>query len=94
MPFEVRKDFFYLVIVLFSFLNERFISLETLHGVVSGFVSTDEVFDLKGDKGFIRGLIEDVKEDSIILRINGSFFTTTGLTALSMEWAKRNLGSD
>ncbi len=77
-----------------AFLSERFISLESLHGPVSGFVHADEIFDVEGDRGFIRGLIEEIRDDAILVRISGSFFTTTGLATLSKEWANRNLSTD
>ena len=76
-----------------AFINERFISLESLSGMISGFVSAENVLDVDGDRGFIQGTVLDVKQDTVVVRIKGSFFTTTGLAVLSRDWAASHLSS-
>lgn len=76
-----------------AFINERFISLQTLSGMISGFVSAEDVLDVNGDRGFIQGTVLDVKKDTVVVRIKGSFFTTTGLAVLSRDWATSHLSN-
>jgi hypothetical protein len=73
-----------------AFLNERFISLETLDGTLSGFVNASEIVQAQLNQGYIHGVIEEVRDESVLVRISGSFFTTTGLAALSRERVRQS----
>ena len=73
-----------------AFPDERLITMETISGPISGFVRQDAIIEVQG-KTYVSGVIIDISEDSIAVRVRGSFFTTTGLAYLSKEWAASNI---
>ena len=75
-----------------AFPTEYFVSLDAVPEPVSGFVKRDDVTVKEGEStGFIMGTITDVSPDTISVRIQGSFFTTTGLTSIPREKADETL---
>ncbi len=82
IPFDIRQG---------AFPDEYLITLDTAQGPISGFVPRDQVTNIHGDKGSIRGRVEEVGEDVVTVMVRGSFFTTTGLAYLQIDWAKHNL---
>ena len=74
-----------------AFLGEYLVTIDTLEGPVSGFVSKSEI--VTGDEGdaFITGRVVDVGEDHVSVMISGSFFTTTGITRFTKNWAEKRL---
>lgn len=71
-----------------AFPDEYLISLDTLDGPISGFIRSDEVKEIEGEK-FIEGRVLDASQDGIRVVIHGSYFTTTGLAHISKEVAFR-----
>ncbi|MBI4083476.1 MAG: hypothetical protein HY423_12795 [Candidatus Lambdaproteobacteria bacterium] len=67
-----------------AFLSERFITLESVTGPISGFVNSEEIFDEKRNSGYIAGIVQEVKDKSVIVRIRGSFFVTAGLAEVPL----------
>ncbi len=68
------------------FSDEKFISFETLDGVVSGFVGGNAL--QQRDSGFsISGIVKEVMPDRIIVMVQGDFFQTNGIAALSRSMA-------
>jgi len=63
--------------------------IETLEGEVSGFVSRDELH-IDDEEGLLKALVVGVSDESVQVRLRGSFFTTTGLAEFSSEWAESN----
>ena len=74
-----------------AFPDEHLITIDTISGPVSGFVTSDKILRLEGETGYIQGVVQDVTEDTVIVWMRGSFFTTTGLAYLSREWAGLHL---
>jgi hypothetical protein len=74
-----------------AFPGEFLITFDTVDGPVSGFVNQDKILNVKDDKGYIKGAVEAVSDDTVTVWVRGSFFTTTGLAYLSHEWARSNL---
>ncbi|MDE2227577.1 MAG: hypothetical protein KGM97_09295 [Alphaproteobacteria bacterium] len=74
-----------------AFPTECLITFETLEGRVSGFVRREALRDISGSKGFLPATVVDVKKDTITVRVQGSFFTTTGLAYLKRDWADSNV---
>jgi hypothetical protein len=64
------------------FSDERLVTIESVDGPISGFVRNEE---LKGDS--VRGVVRSMGEKVIEVWIEGSFFTTNGLTNVSREMA-------
>jgi hypothetical protein len=68
------------------FSDEWLVTFDTIYGRVSGFVSADDLVDVEDDKGFLRcEIVRTTPEGVIIVRVNGSFFTTNGLAYLDKE---------
>ncbi len=74
-----------------AFADEYLVTILTVTGPISGFVTRDDFYDIEGDKGNLRGIVIDVAEDTVTVKIRGSFFTTTGLAYLPRDWALTNL---
>lgn len=74
-----------------AFPDEFLITLDSETGIISGFVRVDDVFDIKEETGYIKGMVREVTDTIITVWVRGSFFTTTGLADLSHEWAKSHL---
>lgn len=66
------------------FVGELLVSFPTLEGPVSGFISEDQIIN-RGNLNLIEAEVLDVDSDRISVRIQGSFFTTTGLAHISRE---------
>ena len=60
------------------FPDEFLVTVETISGSISGFVSESNVIKI-GEDNFVRAVVRDVEKDRISVWIGGSFFTTTGL---------------
>lgn len=66
-----------------AFPKEHFVTFNTKTGPVSGFVASDQIETDDQGNTFLIGSVIDVDEDTITVRIEGEFFTTTGLAYLS-----------
>lgn len=65
-----------------AFPDEWLVSFDTAEGPVSGFVKCVQEFE---GEHYIIGRIEEVRPSVIAVRVEGSFFTTTGLAYLSTD---------
>lgn len=63
------------------FSDERFISFETIDGIVSGFVDETGLLH-EGEHYFIAGVVKAVETDRIIVIVRGSFFQTNGIATI------------
>lgn len=61
-----------------AFPAERFVTVETKDGSVSGFAKADFVVN-KGGRSYLLAEVKGVHPDNITVMLFGSFFTTTGL---------------
>jgi hypothetical protein len=68
------------------FSEEPLITIDSVDGPISGFVSTDEL-KKTADEARVRGIVRSFDKDFIEAWIKGSFFTTNGLTNVSREMA-------
>lgn len=71
-----------------AFPDECFVTIHTVSGPVSGFVARQNIL---GEGNRVKGVVRDVTEDTVVVWIQGSFFTTTGLAYLPRSWAQSNL---
>lgn len=70
------------------FAGECMISIETGLGSHSGFVRSDSVEVGHDGKGWVTGRIVQVDSDRVVVRFDGSFFTTAaGVAQISQQWA-------
>lgn len=76
-----------------AFPNEHLVTMITTDGPVSGFVTTDNLARIEGDRGLLKGVVVQVGEETVTVRVRGSFFTTTGLAYLPRDWAASHLQS-
>lgn len=74
-----------------AFSGEYLVTIDTKTGPISGFVRTERLSGGEGGITYLRGVVQEVTEDTVTVRIHGSFFTTTGLAYLQSEWARSNL---
>jgi hypothetical protein len=68
------------------FPGEHLISVETLDGPVSGFVTEDYLRE-RPDGWRVRGIVQEVRSDSLKVMLFGSFFTTNGLATIQPRLA-------
>jgi hypothetical protein len=68
------------------FSDEKFISFETLDGIVSGFVAARDLQE-KDHHFFVSGVVREIKLDQIVVIVRGSFFQTNGIATLSKSVA-------
>lgn len=73
-----------------AFPDECLVTINAASGPISGFVSRDSV-NVKGEIGYLNGIIQEVTDETVAVWIRGSFFTTTGLAHFSPEWANSHL---
>ncbi|MFQ5666323.1 MAG: hypothetical protein ACE5I7_07805 [Candidatus Binatia bacterium] len=64
-------------------LDELLISVDTETGPISGFVQTELVERESETAGYILGRVVEVERDKVKVRLQGSFFTTTGVASLA-----------
>jgi hypothetical protein len=69
------------------FSDEKLITIDSVDGPISGFVSNDELRDGPDGSPAVRGIVHSIKSDYIEAWIRGSFFTTNGLTHVAPELA-------
>lgn len=74
-----------------AFPMEKLVSIQSLFGIITGFVPSDSQSYVQGDQGYIRGIVRKVQADKVLVEMKGSFFTTTGLAELEPKWAASNL---
>lgn len=66
------------------FSDEPLITVDSLDGPITGFVSAEEV---SRDRAKVQAIVRGIGEDHVEVWIKGSFFTTNGLTNVPMELA-------
>ena len=68
-----------------AFSDEYLVTVDTTLGPVTGFTETQNVIpspDRKG-YGFIKGIVREMKGDSVSVILPGSFLNTTGIAYIS-----------
>jgi hypothetical protein len=63
-------------IQLGPFPDERLVTVETETGRISGFVKQGNLKIENPDQGFVKGTVVETDDDSITVKLFGSFFTT------------------
>jgi hypothetical protein len=74
-----------------AFAEEYLVTLITVEGPVSGFVSQENLIETEAGKGLLKGVVVELEEETVTVKVRGSFFTTTGLAYLPKDWASSNL---
>ena len=69
------------------FDDEKMITVETVDGVIAGFVRSHE---LRQTEQFweVRGKVQEINGETIKVLIYGNFFTTNGIASISRDIAK------
>lgn len=65
-----------------AFPNERLVTIDTVEGVMSGFIRSEYVRGKPGSRGSIRGKVARVSGNIVEVELLGSFFTSTGMAAV------------
>ena len=75
------------------FPDERLIGIELEDGnVLSGFVDVEFLEEPNAETTFVQGTVMKVSENSVWIRVSGSFFQTAmGKTEVSPDWAATHL---
>jgi len=68
------------------FSGERLISFESLEGIISGFVKEREL-EAVGGEWYISGVVQEVHQEDVVVKVRGSFFTTNGIASMSRNLA-------
>ena len=66
-----------------AFEDERLITIETMEGPIAGFIDADEVKTADNGDTYVCGVVQGVEDERIVIRLRGSFFTTTGIAYFS-----------
>ena len=76
-----------------AFPNESLVTFETEEGSTSGFVRADQLINVNKnkDRGYLTGHVVSSDAHVVAVMVRGSFFTTTGLTHFSGDWARTNI---
>lgn len=69
------------------FSEEHVVTIDTANGPISGFVREDNLIHLKS-QWYVRGIVRDIKKDTVLVWIKGSFFTTNGLASVPRHLAQ------
>lgn len=69
------------------FSDEPLVTVESIEGPISGFVSTDELIEGPGGETRVRATVKKIEGSIVEVWIRGSFFTTNGLTYVPREMA-------
>lgn len=65
-----------------AFPDEKLVMVDTLSGQISGFAKADYIRDIGGGT-YLIGEVREVSGSSSMVRLFGSFFTTTGLASIA-----------
>jgi hypothetical protein len=66
------------------FSGEKLISLETVSGIVSGFVREPDLLTV-ADQSYVKAVVLSEEDDHLEVKIRGSFFTTNGLATVPRQ---------
>jgi hypothetical protein len=69
------------------FSEEYVVTIDTIDGPISGFVREENLIKLKSE-WYARGVVREIRRDTILVWIKGSFFTTNGLANVSRHLAR------
>ena len=67
-----------------AFPQESLITLDSKEGPISGFIRSDKILS-EGSEHYIPAVVLDITEDTITVKLRGSFFTTTGLAVMTSQ---------
>ena len=68
-----------------AFEDERLVSIETIEGPIAGFIDAGEVRVAENGGTYVCGIIQRVNGEQIVIKLRGSFFTTTGIAYFSRQ---------
>ncbi len=69
------------------FSEERVVTIETVHGPISGFVRANELKETAPGEWKVRAEVRAIHGDELEVRIKGSFFTTNGVASVPKRLA-------
>lgn len=69
------------------FSEERVVTIETVHGPLSGFVRESELKEIRKGEWVVRAEVRAIRGDELEVRIWGSFFTTNGVASVPKHLA-------
>lgn len=67
-----------------AFPGEKMVTVETPSGPISGFAKADSIINRGGDQ-YLIAEVKTVTGSTSVVRLAGSFFTTTGLASIPTE---------
>ena len=62
-----------------AFEDERLITIDTIKGPIAGFIDADHVKVAENGDTYVCGVVHEVDKDRFVIKLRGSFFTTTEL---------------
>jgi hypothetical protein len=67
-----------------AFPGEQLVTVDTATGPVSGFVKSDKIIRQHGNS-YLEAVVQGYEDNSLQVRLTGSFFTTTGIAYIRDE---------
>lgn len=67
-----------------AFPNEKLVTVETQDGPISGFARADLIIRHHGGQ-YLIAEVKEVSDTGVLVRLSGSFFTTTGLATIKND---------
>ena len=68
-----------------AFEDERLITIETIKGPIAGFIDARELKVDENGGTYVCGVIQQVRGEELVIKLRGSFFTTTGIAYFSRQ---------
>jgi hypothetical protein len=75
------------------FPEEVLVTITTDRENISGFVQKANLVSRDKVNWYIKGKVLTVTESYLKVQLSGSFFTTTGIAAFNLNWAKDNIST-
>lgn len=69
------------------FSEERVVTIETVHGPISGFVRETELKEARRGEWMVRAEVRAIRGEELEVLIQGSFFTTNGVASVPKRLA-------
>jgi hypothetical protein len=69
------------------FSEERVVTIETVHGPISGFVRENELRQTAQGEWMVRAEVRAIRGEELEVLIRGSFFTTNGVASVPKRLA-------
>jgi hypothetical protein len=71
-----------------AFPSEKLVTVDTEEGPLSGFARNEQIVHQSGTD-YLRAIVERVMDQTVTVKLSGSFFTTTGSASVNKRQLKQ-----